>query len=414
MRLRLVRKTPSQEPGEKGWRLLEHGELTLGRSGGCDWVLADPDRTISGVHCRITRDALGFSLKDESTNGISLDNRALAQGETARLKDGAVIAFCGQRFGVEITGEVEPDWVEPDQSLQLGDEVPSISAILADVSPVGRTATGILPGRLGDDWLEGREEKASVEPTETRISRAPIGWGGPPDSRILANGGGLPDDWDTEVTTSSRSEHVIATSTRVRIPTPARPAETVPVAEAPAHGADDALDAFLRGLGETGEVIEDPLSYLRRMGTELHALRSALREMEREMRELVEELDERPSAPPASGLVARLTEARKQRERLVDAVRELLRETDKLEPDAIERRSLLENDQPGTLTERLNPTATKLRRTWALFDKTYRGAVSDGSPRNRFTARLMGTSTPVDDEFEELRADRPREGGKVA
>jgi type VI secretion system protein ImpI len=413
MRLRLVRQTPASDPGEKGWRLLEQGELTLGRADSCGWVLPDSERRISSVHCRINRDALGYKLRDESTNGVTVDNRALAQGETVRLSNGSVIAFCGQRFGVEITGEAEPDWVDPDQNLQLSDDVPSITAILADVAPVGRTATGMLPGRLGDDWMDTDATKSEAKPAEPALSRTPVGWSGPPEAGILADSAALPDDWDTDVLTSSRSEHVVATSTRMRTPAAAKPAETVEP-QGSVQSADDALDAFLRGLGETGAVIEDPLIYLRRMGVELQSLRTALRDMDREMRELTDEFGEAPAMPAAADLNARLADARRQRERLVDAVRELVRDTDRLEPDAIERRAAIEDGRPASLIERVNPASARLRRAWTRFRETYRGTASDGSPRARFVARLTGTSTPLDDEFEELSADRPRDGGKVA
>lgn len=409
MRLRLVKQDGMEAPaGEKGWRLLEQGELTLGRNAGSGWVLADPDRTVSGTHCRITRDAQGFALRDESTNGTSIDGRALAQGETVRLRNGTSISFCGHAFRAEITGEVEPDWVDPDGSLALGDEVPSITAILADVSPRGATASGILPGRLGDDWMDVKQSREPLPGAEAPLSRTPIGWDAPPDPSITAKQGGLPDDWNLDAETGSRSEHVVATTTRVRLPHMAKPAE--PVAPAPAGGpsADDALDAFLRGLGESGEVIGDPLQFLDRMGGELHALRSALRNFEREMRELVDELGG-ATPSPAADLMTRLDEAREMRERMVDALRELLREADRLEPASIERRAAVEQGEPVGLTERFNPAA-KGRRTWALFAKTYRGNASDGSPRARFVARLTGTATPLDDEFEELGSAAPPDG----
>lgn len=172
MRLKLVRHAPQPEPGEKGWRLLETGELTLGRASGNDWVLVDPDRRISGTHCRIGRDGKGFWLKDESTNGLSLDGRPLAQGEKVPLRDGSSLEFCGQRFVAEITGELEPDWVEPDHSHIISDEAPSITSILADVSPSGRTASGLIPGRVGDDVFDATPPPSgTMDVFEDRISR---------------------------------------------------------------------------------------------------------------------------------------------------------------------------------------------------------------------------------------------------
>ena len=80
MRLRLVKQGGEQVAGEKGWRLLEQGEMTLGRASTCSWVIADPERRTSSLHCRITRDAQGFALRDESTNGMATWRKRLFIG----------------------------------------------------------------------------------------------------------------------------------------------------------------------------------------------------------------------------------------------------------------------------------------------------------------------------------------------
>lgn len=415
MRLRLVKQSAEENGGDKGWRLLEHGELTLGRAADCGWVLVDPDLKVSGVHCRIVRDALGYSVRDESTNGVTVNGRALAHGETVRIGNGAVISFCGHRFTAEVTGEAEPDWVDPNENLELGDDALSITSILADVAPAGRTATSMLPGRLGDDWMDSIDvaQRRSSTEVEPPLTRAQVGWSGPPEEAILANAGTLPDDWNAEVTVPGRSEHIIATSTRVRTPVPSAPEQKAETPSVPSKSADDALDAFLDGLGETGAVIDDPTTHLRRMGEEMKSLRIALGEMEHEMDELIDEFSDVPAMPAAASLEARLAGAKRERERMVDAVRELLRDVDKLEPEAIERQALVEEDKARSVIERLSPATAKLRRSWERFRGIYRGKVSDGSPRARFIARLNGTSTPLDDEFEELSADSSRNDGKM-
>ena len=76
-------------------RVLQDGTMTLGRSGESDWVLGDPERTISKLHCRIDRSADGFLLTDMSTNGVFLngDPQPVGRGHARALADGDTIVL---------------------------------------------------------------------------------------------------------------------------------------------------------------------------------------------------------------------------------------------------------------------------------------------------------------------------------
>lgn len=411
MRLRLVAQTDTGDPEKKGWRLLERGELTLGRDPKCHWPVDDPERRISKVHCRIRRDATGFTLTDESTNGLSVNRRDLAQGQTVRLEKGAVIAFCGQRFVVEITGEVDPDWRDPDERFALGDDVPSITAILSDVSPGGSTASGMLPGSTGEEgWIEALGDATRTARGERPASRPEIGWAGAPDEAITGSGfGAIPDDWDTDAGTASRAEHRVATTTRMRVPRTGSGAPEVFEETTPPQAAADASEAGLAFFEAAGErpVPEDPLGALRQAGRERRAMREALEAIARDLVELAEEVGaERPPRLRGDDVALVLSRHRA----FLSAVRGLLEETERLAPAEVELQARLAEDGAKGFAARL-PVPGRAERT--LIDQ-YRRAYAGtdaSSPRERFARALVQTPPDADPgDFEELSADRPRRG----
>ncbi len=71
-------------------RSLQRGTLSIGRSGGNDWVLPDPERLLSKTHCMITAADGRYLLTDLSTNGVYMNgspNRVPRNGQV-ELTDG--------------------------------------------------------------------------------------------------------------------------------------------------------------------------------------------------------------------------------------------------------------------------------------------------------------------------------------
>jgi type VI secretion system protein ImpI len=190
---------------------LERGRRKLGRSDNCDWQLEDPSCFISKLHCTIERDRSGFLLRDESANGTRVDGRNVLEGETARLADGTRIELGDHTFSVSISGEPEHDMEDPDPNLRLSDEPVTISAILADVAPGGRTAGGILGGRDSGEWPPIRQHG-----TGPSSRNADIGWNGPPQPS--AHGSLLPDDWNEDNNTDLGNQLEHGSATHLSVP----------------------------------------------------------------------------------------------------------------------------------------------------------------------------------------------------
>jgi type VI secretion system protein len=80
-------------PGQATERQLDQGVLTIGRGPENDWVLPDPERLVSSLHCTIQFKDGAYYLTDNSTNGVLLVNAGLRlrRGTSERLQDGELI-----------------------------------------------------------------------------------------------------------------------------------------------------------------------------------------------------------------------------------------------------------------------------------------------------------------------------------
>lgn len=79
---------------------------TLGRAQDNTWVLADPERFLSGCHSQITYENGNYFLLDTSTNGTFVNNSSepLGKGNKIQLNDGDNFELSEYKFGVRITG----------------------------------------------------------------------------------------------------------------------------------------------------------------------------------------------------------------------------------------------------------------------------------------------------------------------
>jgi len=79
---------------------------TLGRAQDNTWVLADPERFLSGCHSQITFENGNYFLLDTSTNGTFVNNSSepLGKGNKVQLNDGDNFELSEYKFGVRIAG----------------------------------------------------------------------------------------------------------------------------------------------------------------------------------------------------------------------------------------------------------------------------------------------------------------------
>ncbi|MDH4020772.1 MAG: type VI secretion system-associated FHA domain protein TagH [Xanthomonadales bacterium] len=99
------RLTPSQQSVYQA----ESDSFTIGRNHENDWAIPDPQRFLSGVHCRIHKEGDGYQITDTSTNGVFLNG-----SEERLIRNESVDLNAGDRFRI---GDYEFEVVIEDSAL---------------------------------------------------------------------------------------------------------------------------------------------------------------------------------------------------------------------------------------------------------------------------------------------------------
>ncbi len=386
---------------------LERGRRTLGRSADCDWQLPEDQRSVSKLHCIIERDRDGFVLLDKSANGSRVNGVTVHEGETARLGDRSRLELGGLAFAVSISGERAHDVEDPDAGIALSDEPLTISAILADISSGGGSASGILGEREGDAW----SMRATDAPTGGTRGRqgAPssrnveIGWDGPPQVETATKL--LPDDWHLDGSSDFGDHLEHGSATRVAVPI----ARVRPAAAAEDVGAEDFTPPEAVQEIEATEFTQLTVGSINMLVDTMEAM---LARMEEALDGAYQVFDvEQPGIEPApdrSGqsredFVASRAEALLIRQqRLTDALDKLMREASRLmEPRILEARV----DASG----RKLPW-TRSRDYWRAYRMQFEKDGSTLSVRDIFRAAMTGEAPTTGFKVQDLGGIAPPEG----
>ncbi len=180
----------------------------MGRGPDNDWVLDDPAREISKVHCRIDDDGQAHLLTDMSINGVHLERegRLLGRGNRHRLAAGDVFAVGPHRFAVVESVEA-PTHAVASSAETAQDGVGDIMGGHGDGEEARASAalTGESQGWLGALPLHSAAEGLAQ----------PLGWSDPP----ATDGSILPDDVDQPRShLADALEHVPATASALFVP----------------------------------------------------------------------------------------------------------------------------------------------------------------------------------------------------
>ncbi len=384
----------------------ERGRRTLGRAADCDWQLPEDQRSVSKLHCIIERDRDGFTLIDKSANGSKVDGVVVYEGEATRLNDRSRLELGGLAFAVSISGERAPDVEDPAAGIALSDEPLTISAILADISSGGGSASGIIGEREADGWSmqatpvparEGRGKQGAPSSRDVEI-----GWDGPPQLGSATKL--LPDDWNVDGSSDFGDHLEHGSATRVAVPIarvrPAVPEEVVeedlPTFEPPA---------------EIGEVDFAELSPDRSTGlvTTMEALLTRLEETVDGAFQLFE-MEQPTVAPPFNRstqsredvIASRAETLLMRQQRLTSALDALMREATRLM-------------EPRLIEARVDASSRKLpwgrsRDYWRAYRTQFEKDGKTLSVRDIFRAAMTGEAPPTDFRVPDLGGNAPPEG----
>ncbi|KMO17926.1 type VI secretion system-associated FHA domain protein [Methylobacterium platani] len=201
-----VLQAPAGVPEIEARRLdPEGGPLSIGRGRDNDWVLPDPDRHVSKIHCRIESGADGFYLVDLSSNGVffAAEARPVGRGNRRALDAGDSFRIGDYRIGIVREPQaVPPETGGPADGVPEGGIAPpgSISAILADTSAAREARAAQSLGGPASDWLAAVPGGAA----DAQVVQ-PYGWQAPPATALTD----VPEaEVDAVSDFASRSEHV--------------------------------------------------------------------------------------------------------------------------------------------------------------------------------------------------------------
>lgn len=107
-------------PGQESTKVLDRGSTSIGRAAQNDWILQDPERILSGVHCTVHYQNGDYYLTDKSTNGVYLNDseQRIGRGQMVKLKDGDHFILGEYEIAVNvISAAAESDELEPEGPL---------------------------------------------------------------------------------------------------------------------------------------------------------------------------------------------------------------------------------------------------------------------------------------------------------
>ena len=159
-------------------RTLSTGSITIGRAAGNDWVLPDPDRSLSKNHCSIMERNGRFILTDTSTNGIFLNGAA-----QATERDSQTVLNHGDKlvlgdYGITVSASDDADMGMGYQpAMPAGN---NFSGLGGSVMPRGPLDMDALddplgrPGAPGFSQTPGFSQPAFSQPTDFSHPIAPV------------------------------------------------------------------------------------------------------------------------------------------------------------------------------------------------------------------------------------------------
>ncbi|HVY17423.1 MAG TPA: FHA domain-containing protein, partial [Rhodopila sp.] len=154
MRLILTLAGGGAVPEKDKIKTLSTGSISIGRAAGNDWVLPDPDRSLSKTHCTIMERNGRFILMDTSTNGIFINGspQATERDSQTVLNQGDRLTLGDYTIAVSAISDGPMNAPDPDMGLGYQPVVPNhdgFSAIGGPPMPQGPLDIDPLDDPLG-------------------------------------------------------------------------------------------------------------------------------------------------------------------------------------------------------------------------------------------------------------------------
>ncbi|ANC91187.1 FHA domain-containing protein [Azospirillum humicireducens] len=168
LRLTLIQCPPAQ--GGDIARDLGTGRLVIGRGPDCDWVLNDPERMLSKIHCMVEFKGGVYIVIDSSTNGVFLNDAPtpIGRGNSAVVGEGDRLRMGGFVMRAGFAAEEAPPANDPFLAVLRGSDEPAQAPAASPeddpfaLPAFGRGPVSVMPIPEDDDLfgdLPQREER---------------------------------------------------------------------------------------------------------------------------------------------------------------------------------------------------------------------------------------------------------------
>ncbi|WP_372574346.1 hypothetical protein [Ruegeria jejuensis] len=283
--------------------------FTIGTGPGVTWMLPAEEQ----AEARLSVRRAGGGFVAEASGNVLIEGHPVPEGHEVAIHHGATVILGAHKLRARVD-QSRASEAAGVTDLFADPATPTISAILSDVAPGGEDASGPLPGRGGEEWLDGLLGQAP-DPGPRNAGWDQLGTYGAgreatveledslpshpdhdPVARVL-----LPDDWNSETPAPDRFQQIAApreglslAATQARAtPSPAIATKRGPGALKPLH---DALGIY------EGEVDAPEAAQLANAGEALRVALDGLSEVEALTNRVLGDLD---VDPPRQDIPAR-------------------------------------------------------------------------------------------------------------
>ncbi|NSX53730.1 type VI secretion system-associated FHA domain protein [Parasulfitobacter algicola] len=242
--------------------------FSVGTMRDCNWIL--PTTGSDEIKVTIRSGGTGFQMVTEGA--VQIEGQPVIAEKPMDIGHGSQIAIAEHRLSARIEQAHSSTWDTKRDEFSA----PTISSILSDVTPGGAGASGVLPGRAGEEWMSPN----AVLPREDASPMI--------TQPINQLGSKLPDDWDVPEDRTNQQSQATVTNQVINIGNTAEKAEPHPEPQVDL----DLLRVFLEAAGlSIADITAQPDAVMHAAGQTLRTAIEGIERLEQEAQKFEAELD---------------------------------------------------------------------------------------------------------------------------
>jgi len=152
-------------PGQQDSFQADTEKFSLGRSPDNDWVLPDPQRFMSGTHCRLEKRNGTWFITDMSTNGVFLNgsDRRMDKDDSQKLDHGDRIRIGDYEFEVDLGNQASASNILDETTPGISTDLNPDAGLKEINTPLSQMDRGLLGDSVSIDELFHLDDEADIE-----------------------------------------------------------------------------------------------------------------------------------------------------------------------------------------------------------------------------------------------------------